>query len=183
MAVEQTQIPDVLIYTPPIFKDDRGYFFESYNQAVFQKETGLDIQFIQDNQALSSKNVLRGLHFQFAPKAQTKLVRVIQGSIWDIAVDLRADSTTFGQWVGVELSDENRKQILVPKGFAHGYAVLSETAVVAYKCDELYDKTHESGIFYLDTNLAIDWKINLEEAIISDKDKILAAFDADKKYF
>jgi len=169
--ITTTSIPDVFIFEPRVFHDDRGYFFESFNNSTFAAETGLDITFIQDNQAASVKNVLRGLHFQKPPYAQTKLVRVLQGAIWDIVVDIRKESPHFGKWVGVELSAENKRQLFVPKGFAHGYAVLSNTAEVFYKCDNLYHKESESGILFNDPALQIDWKINLQDAILSEKDK------------
>lgn len=170
--ITPTSIPDVVIYEPRVFFDERGYFFESFNSATFAAETGIEINFIQDNQARSVKNVLRGLHFQKTPYAQTKLVRVLHGVIWDIVVDIRKDSPSYGKWVGVELSAENKKQLFIPKGFAHGYAVLSEAAEVFYKCDTPYHKESESGIFFNDPELNIDWKINLADAILSDKDKL-----------
>lgn len=172
MTVTQTPIEGLLILEPRVFHDDRGYFFESFNEAVFQKETGHTIPFIQDNQARSTRNVLRGLHFQKAPYAQTKLLRVLEGVIWDVAVDLRAESKTYGRWYGVELSAENKLQLLVPRGFAHGYAVLSETAEVLYKCDNAYHKPSEGGVRYDDPELGIDWKIDLADALVSDKDLV-----------
>lgn len=172
MNVIQTPIQDLLIIEPRVFRDDRGYFFESYNAQAFEKATGLKNTFIQDNQARSSKNVLRGLHYQNAPNAQTKLVRVLEGAIWDVVVDIRNGSPTFGQWYGVELSAENKRQFLVPRGFAHGYSVLTDTAEVFYKCDNFYSKADEGGIFYNDPSLNIDWKIDLKDAIISEKDLV-----------
>ncbi|RYG33826.1 MAG: dTDP-4-dehydrorhamnose 3,5-epimerase, partial [Chitinophagaceae bacterium] len=129
-------------------------------------------QWVQDNQARSTKNVLRGLHFQSAPHAQTKLVRALEGAIWDVVIDLRKDSATFGQWFGTELSAENKRQFLVPKGFAHGYSVLTETAEVFYKCDDFYSKADEGGVNYNDPSLGLDWKIRLEDAIVSEKDML-----------
>lgn len=170
MNIIETPFEGLIILEPAVFKDERGYFYESYNQKTFREKTGRDIHFVQDNQARSTRNVLRGLHFQNAPHAQTKLIRALQGTIWDVVVDLRKDSKTFGQWFGVELSDENKRQFLIPKGFAHGYSVLSETAEVFYKCDDFYSKADESGVFYADPDLNIDWKINPDEALVSEKD-------------
>lgn len=172
MNVIETPIKGLLILEPRVFNDDRGYFFESYNQNTFKQATGLDINFIQDNQARSTQNVLRGLHYQNAPHAQTKLIRVLEGAIWDVVVDLRKDSDTYGKWYGVELSAENKVQFLIPKGFAHGYSVLSETAEVFYKCDDFYSKEDEGGLFYADPQVNIDWKIDLSKAIVSEKDKV-----------
>lgn len=172
MKVTKTPIEGLLILEPRVFHDDRGYFFESFNEKVFREETSHTIPFIQDNQARSSRNVLRGLHFQKAPYAQTKLLRVLEGSIWDVAVDLRKDSKTYGRWYGVELSAENKLQFLVPRGFAHGYAVLSETAEVLYKCDNAYHKMSEGGVRYDDPELNIDWKIDLRNALVSEKDLV-----------
>ncbi len=172
MTVTQTPLEGLLILEPRVFHDDRGYFFESFNEAVFRKETGHTIPFIQDNQARSTRNVLRGLHFQNDPYAQTKLLRVLEGVIWDVAVDLRKESKTYGRWYGVELSAENKLQFLVPRGFAHGYAVLSETAEVLYKCDNVYHKPSEGGVRFDDPELNIDWKIDLKDAIVSDKDLV-----------
>lgn len=169
MKVIKTDIPDLLIIEPQVFEDQRGYFFESYNHQKF-KDAGIDIQFIQDNQSKSSYGVLRGLHYQLAPYAQTKLVRVLDGAIYDVAVDIRKGSPTFGKWLGIELSADNKKQLLVPQGFAHGFSVISETAVVLYKCDNLYKQEAERGIAYNDPELNIDWKINSERAILSPKD-------------
>lgn len=170
MNIITTPIEGLLIIEPRIFNDDRGYFYESYNRKAFQQATGLDIHFVQDNQARSTKNVLRGLHFQNPPTAQTKLIRALQGTIWDVVVDIRHGSPTFGQWFGVELSAENKRQFLIPKGFAHGYSVLSETAEVFYKCDDFYSKADEGGVRYNDPTLNIDWKIDLRDAIVSEKD-------------
>jgi len=170
MNIVTTPIEGLLILEPRVFNDDRGYFYESFNQNTFQKATGLDIDFVQDNQARSTINVLRGLHFQNPPHAQTKLIRALQGTIWDVVVDIRKNSPTFGQWFGVELSAENKRQFLIPKGFAHGYSVLSETAEVFYKCDDFYSKEDEGGVLYNDPALNIDWKIDLKDAIVSEKD-------------
>lgn len=172
MNIITTPLEGLLIIEPRVFNDDRGYFFESFNWKVFSEKTGHDIPFVQDNQARSCRNVLRGLHYQNNPTPQTKLVRVLEGAIWDVVVDLRKDSATFGRWYGVELSAENKRQFLVPRGFAHGYSVLTETSEVMYKCDNYYDKASEGGILYSDPALNIDWKISMAEAIVSDKDKI-----------
>lgn len=170
MPILQTPIKDLVIFEPKVFHDDRGYFFESYNKQSFEKELGYSINFVQDNQARSVKNVLRGLHFQKHPQGQTKLIRVLEGTIWDVAVDLRKDSETYGKWFGVELSAENKRQLLVPIGFAHGYAVLSDTAEVFYKCDAFYNKELEGGLLYNDETVNVDWKLNVKDAIISEKD-------------
>lgn len=170
MNVIKTPFEGLLIIEPRVFNDDRGYFFESFNERDFKANTGFEGQFIQDNQARSTINVLRGLHFQNAPHAQTKLIRALEGAIWDVVVDLRPESTTYKQWYGVELSAENKRQFLIPKGFAHGYSVLTPTAEVFYKCDDFYSKEDEGGVFYADPSLNIDWKINLNDAIVSDKD-------------
>jgi len=172
MNVIQTPLEGLLIIEPRVFNDDRGYFFESYNEQAFQKATGFTHKFVQDNQARSSINVLRGLHYQNTPNAQTKLIRALEGAIWDVVVDIRKDSQTFGQWYGVELSAENKRQFLVPRGFAHGYSVLTETAEVFYKCDNFYSKADEGGIFYNDPSLHIDWKIDLDKALVSEKDLV-----------
>lgn len=172
MNVTKTNIEGLLIVEPRVFGDDRGYFFESYNDKVFKEATGFKHDFIQDNQARSIKNVLRGLHYQNNPTPQTKLIRVLEGVIWDVAVDLRKDSATFGQWFGVELSAENKKQLLIPAGFAHGYSVLSETSEVFYKCDNYYDKSTEGGVYFNDPALNIDWKMDINQAILSEKDKV-----------
>ncbi|HOZ79499.1 MAG TPA: dTDP-4-dehydrorhamnose 3,5-epimerase [Ferruginibacter sp.] len=176
MPFTKTHIPGLLIFEPRIFEDSRGYFFESYNASTFSAE-GVDIQFVQDNQARSTYGVLRGLHYQLAPYAQTKLVRVLSGAILDVAVDIRKGSPTYGQSFTIELSANNKKQLLVPKGFAHGYSVISETAEVMYKCDEFYNKQSEGGIIYNDPALHIDWQIPAGLAIISEKDIVLPGID------
>lgn len=170
MNIITTPFEGLLIIEPRVFHDDRGYFYESYNKNAFKEATGMDIDFVQDNQARSTINVLRGLHFQNPPHAQTKLIRSLEGSIWDVVVDLRKESKTFGQWFGVELSADNKRQFLIPKGFAHGYSVLTETAEVFYKCDDFYSKQDEGGVFYNDPELKIDWKIEMNNAIVSEKD-------------
>ncbi|HMO61314.1 MAG TPA: dTDP-4-dehydrorhamnose 3,5-epimerase [Ferruginibacter sp.] len=176
MPFEQTDIPGLLVYEPKVFEDSRGYFFESYNYNSFAAD-GVAMQFVQDNQAKSSYGVIRGLHYQLNPHAQTKLVRALQGSILDVVVDIRKGSPTYGKVFAIELTEDNKRQLLVPKGFAHGYSVLSETAVVMYKCDGFYSKESEGGIYYNDPKLAIDWRIPADKAIISDKDKVLKGID------
>lgn len=158
-----------MILEPRVFQDSRGYFFESYHKEALMKH-GLDQEFIQDNQSRSAHGVIRGLHYQLAPHAQTKLVRVTEGSIFDVAVDLRQDSPTFGRWFGVELSADNFLQLLIPKGFAHGFSVLSDHATLYYKCDHYYHPQSESGVRFDDPDLEIDWRIDPAKAIISDKD-------------
>ncbi len=169
MKISETGLKGLLILEPKIFKDNRGYFFESYNDKVL-KDAGIDINFVQDNQSKSSYGVIRGLHYQLEPYAQTKLIRVLHGAIRDVVVDIRKGSPTFGKWFSIDISDENNKQLLIPKGFAHGFSVLSETAVILYKCDSFYNPASERGIVYNDTTLSIDWGITPEKAIISDKD-------------
>ena len=171
-----------MIFEPVVYKDSRGYFFESYNKKTFSGES-IEILFIQDNQASSQFGVIRGLHYQANPHAQTKLIRVLTGSILDVAVDIRKGSPTYGKAYSIELSAENKKQLLIPQGFAHGYSVLSLTAEVFYKCDQYYHKESEGGIAYDDTTLNIDWKIPKEEAIVSEKDKNHPSFERDKNYF
>lgn len=169
MPFIKTEFPGLLIFEPKVWQDDRGYFFESYNKQTFSDE-GVEINFIQDNQASSAFGVIRGLHYQLEPYAQTKLIRALSGNILDVAVDIRKGSPTFGKVFTLELSAENKKQLLVPKGFAHGYSVISKTAEVFYKCDTFYNKESEGGIAYNDKELNIDWKIPEDEAIISEKD-------------
>ncbi|SHM94263.1 dTDP-4-dehydrorhamnose 3,5-epimerase [Flavobacterium xinjiangense] len=175
MNLETTFIKDLVLISPMVFEDERGSFFEAYSQSKLS-DLGIDVDFVQDNQSFSKKGTLRGLHYQNPPFAQTKLVRVLQGEIIDVAVDLRKDSLTFGRYFSVLLSDENKKQLLVPQGFAHGFSVLSETAVVLYKCDQYYDKQSEGGIRFDDPALNIDWGMNIDEAIVSEKDLVLPKF-------
>ena len=172
MPFIETGIPDLLIYEPKVHGDSRGYFFESYNANTFRAE-GVEIVFVQDNQARSTYGVLRGLHFQQEPHAQTKLIRALEGTILDVVVDLRTGSPAYGKVYTIELSAENKRQLLVPKGFAHGYSVLSPTAEVMYKCDNFYHKASEGGIIYNDPALQIDWGIPLTEALVSEKDLVL----------
>ena len=169
MPFIKTDFPGLLIFQPVVFEDARGYFFESYNQNIFQKEE-LGYQWIQDNQSYSRYDVIRGLHYQNPPKAQTKLVRALEGKILDIAVDIRKGSPTYGKAYSIELSAENKLQLLIPAGFAHGFSVLSENATVLYKCDNLYDKASEGSIAYNDPSLHIDWKIPPDKIILSEKD-------------
>ena len=176
MPFIETKILGVVIFEPRIFTDDRGYFFETYNEKVF-KEGGIDADFVQDNQSKSSYGVIRGLHFQKGEHAQAKLVRVLQGTVLDVAVDLRSGSETFGRHVAVELSDVNNLQLFIPRGFAHGFSVLSKTAVFAYKCDNFYNKESEGAILFNDKNLNIDWKIDISKAILSQKDLANSSFD------
>lgn len=175
MTVENTFIKDLVIINCEVFEDSRGYFFEAYNQAKFH-EHGIKHQFIQDNQSLSKRGVIRGLHLQINPFAQAKLVRVLDGEILDVVVDLRKNSATYGQHFSMVLSAENKKQLMVPHGFAHGFSVLSETASVFYKVDQLYDKQSERGIRYDDPTLAIDWQLDPNEVIVSEKDLVLPSF-------
>ncbi|OHT44627.1 dTDP-4-dehydrorhamnose 3,5-epimerase [Flavobacterium tructae] len=176
MKIEKTTILDLLIIEPIIFGDERGFFFESYSKTKFE-ELGVNIDFVQDNQSFSKKGTLRGLHYQNPPFAQTKLVRVLEGKIIDVAVDLRKDSPTYGKSFSVLLSAENKKQLLVPQGFAHGFSVISKTASVMYKCDQFYNKASEGGIKYDDPSLNIDWGMDLDKAIVSEKDQILPCIE------
>lgn len=166
----KTELDGVYIIEPRVFEDERGYFFESYNEQEFVKN-GITAKFVQDNQSKSSYGVIRGLHAQMGEHAQAKLVRVLEGTVLDVGVDMRAGSKTFGKYIAVELSGENKRQLFLPRGFYHGFAVLSETAVFAYKCDNFYCKESESGIYFADKDLNIDWRINPKDAIISEKDK------------
>lgn len=182
MPFISTKIKDVVIFEPRIFTDDRGYFFETYNEKLFN-DNGVTAKFVQDNQSKSSYGVIRGLHFQKGEHAQAKLVRVLQGSVLDVAVDLRAGSETYGKYVAVELSDVNNLQLFIPRGFAHGFSVLSRTAVFAYKCDNLYCKESEGGIDCSDPDLGIDWQIPAEDRVLSEKDKLHPLFKDFKTCF
>ena len=180
MNVVQTEIPGVVIIEPRVFEDARGYFFESFSQREFDSQVR-EVRFVQDNESKSSYGVLRGLHFQKPPHAQSKLVRVVKGAVLDVAVDIRKGSPTFGKHVAVELSAENHRQFFVPRGFAHGFAVLSETAVFQYKCDNFYAPEADGGISIQDESLGIDWQIPTEKAILSEKDlkhPLLKDFDS-----
>lgn len=169
MEVIKTAIDGVVIIEPRIFKDPRGYFYESFSQREFEEKVA-PICFVQDNESMSSYGVMRGLHFQCPPFAQSKLVRCVRGAVIDVAVDIRKGSPTYGQHVAVELSEENHRQLFIPRGFAHGFAVLSETAVFQYKCDNLYHPEADGGISILDSSLGIDWRIPTHKAILSEKD-------------
>ena len=180
MKVTPLSIKDVLLIEPQIFGDHRGFFFESFNQAQFEKTTGLKVNFVQDNHSNSFKGVLRGLHYQIPPKAQGKLIRVIQGEVFDVAVDIRRSSPTFGKWVGEILSSENKKQLWIPEGFAHGFLTLSNTAEFLYKTTDFYSPDHEESIIWNDKTIAIDWPI--KEVSLSSKDKAALSFK-EAKYF
>jgi len=175
MPFSTTPIQDLIVFEPAVFQDERGYFFESYNQQVWAKE-GINTAFVQDNQARSTRGVLRGLHYQVGEMAQAKLVRVIEGEVLDVAVDLREHSPTLGQWYSIRLSAENKRQLLVPRGFAHGYVVMSETAEFSYKCDNFYSKANEGGIRFDDPFLGIDWEFDLGAVLVSEKDLVLPDF-------
>ena len=170
MTAIETKLKGCFIIEPKLFEDDRGYFFESFNQTKFNSLIGKDIRFIQDNESFSSRGVLRGLHYQIGEHAQAKLVRVIKGNVLDVAVDLRKGSETFGEHIAIELNEENKKQLFIPRGFAHGFVVLSKTSIFSYKCDNYYNKESEGGIIYNDRDLNIDWKLNEKEFIVSEKD-------------
>lgn len=171
MKIEETILQDCYIINDTVFSDSRGYFFESFNAKTFEKLTGIQAEFVQDNQSASTYGVLRGLHFQKGAAAQAKLVRVLEGSVLDVAVDLRRQSLTFGNTFSLELTAENHKQLYIPRGFAHGFVVLSDKAVFFYKCDNYYNKESESGIHYNDPDLKIDWQLPAEKLILSEKDK------------
>jgi dTDP-4-dehydrorhamnose 3,5-epimerase len=175
MPFTPTLFPGLFVYEPPVFGDGRGYFFESYNANTFSKE-GINYEFVQDNQARSVYGVVRGLHYQLHPYAQTKLIRVLEGNILDVVVDIRVGSPCMGKVFSIELSAANKKQLLIPKGFAHGYSVLSATSEVFYKCDTFYNKQSEGGICYNDPALKIDWKIPADKMILSPKDLEYPAF-------
>ncbi len=175
MPFTATPIPDLWVFEPRVFEDERGYFFESFNQKTFD-QIGVSTQWVQDNQARSTYGVLRGLHFQTGEAAQAKLVRVLEGEVLDVVVDVRPESPAYGQWYSILLSAANKKQLLVPRGFAHGYVVLSPTAEFFYKCDNYYSKAHEGGVYYADETLQIDWQIDLSKAILSEKDMVLPRF-------
>lgn len=170
MEVIRTNIEGVLVIEPKVFGDARGYFFESFNAKEFAEKTGLNITFVQDNESMSSYGVMRGLHFQCPPFTQSKLVRCVKGAVLDVALDIRKGSPTYGQHVAVELTEDNHSQFFVPRGFAHGFAVLSETAVFQYKCDNFYAPQADGGINILDKSLGIDWRIPTEKALLSEKD-------------
>ena len=177
MKVTETNLQGCFIIEPRVFNDERGYFLESFNQSQFNELVSDEVNFIQDNESASTKGVLRGLHYQRGEFAQAKLVRVIEGKVLDVIVDLRPDSKTFGEQFCLELSDNNKKQLFVPRGFAHGFIVLSDTAIFSYKCDNYYNKASEGGILYNDKKLNIDWQLSEDELIISEKDRELPIFE------
>ena len=176
MNLIKTTLDGIVVLKPTIFKDNRGYFMESYNQNNINKLVG-NVHFVQDNESVSSRGVLRGLHFQKPPYAQAKLVRCLKGSVLDVVLDLRKDSKTYGIFETILLTEENKKQLFIPKGFAHGFVVLSETAIFSYKVDNYYNPDSESGVLWNDLDLNIDWKINKKEIIVSEKDKSLPTFN------
>jgi dTDP-4-dehydrorhamnose 3,5-epimerase len=180
MTITETKLPDLLIIDPKVFGDDRGYFFESYNQQVFA-DAGLDLEFLQDNESKSSKGVLRGLHFQLPPFDQGKLVRVSRGSVMDVSVDLRKDSSTYGQWASFELSETNKRMLWIPPGFAHGFISLQEDTVFIYKCTNVYHKESEGSIRWNDPDLDIDWGIS--DPVVSEKDQQAPLFREFKSPF
>ena len=184
MEVIKTAVDGLLVIKPRVFEDARGYFFESFSQRDFEAQVG-KVDFVQDNESMSSYGVMRGLHFQRPPYTQSKLVRCVKGAVLDVAVDIRKGSPTYGQHVAIELSEENRLQFFIPQGFAHGFSVLTETAVFQYKCDNFYAPQADDGISILDQSLGIDWRIPLERAILSEKDTrhpLLKDFDSPFKY-
>jgi dTDP-4-dehydrorhamnose 3,5-epimerase len=182
MPFHKTELPGLIIFDPSVWEDSRGYFFEAYNEKTFH-HAGISIGFVQDNQSSSSYGVIRGLHYQLNPYAQTKLVRVLSGQILDVAVDIRKGSPTFGKSFCMELSGENKKQLLIPAGFAHGFSVISEQAVILYKCDKLYNKESEGGIKYDDLSLNVNWQIQAGKEIVSEKDQQLPLLNDCKNNF
>ncbi len=177
MELQHTPLKGCFILKPDIFKDNRGFFYETYNKTTFKKITGLSIDFVQDNQSNSTYGTLRGLHYQKGKMAQAKLVRVIQGKVLDIVVDIRKDSQTYGQHFSIVLDDSNKLQLFIQRGFAHGFITLSKNSVFSYKCDNFYDKTSDSGIIYNDATLSLNWHLPKEDFIISKKDKQLPTFN------
>ncbi len=176
MKIKKTPLKDCYIIEPTIIEDERGYFYEKFNEKKFEELTGMNGHFVQDNISKSSYGVLRGVHLQRGEHGQAKLVSCLEGRVWDVAVDLREDSPTYGKWFGIELTPENKLQLYVPRGFGHGFSVLSETAIFSYKCDNFYHKESERGVMYNDPHLNIDWKIDEKDAVLSEKDKKLAGF-------
>tara|TARA_B110000967_G_scaffold3266_1_gene3338 strand:+ start:180 stop:725 length:546 start_codon:yes stop_codon:yes gene_type:complete len=176
MEIRDTKLIDCKILLPQVHNDSRGYFSETYREDKLNAALGYEVNFVQDNESFSSKGVLRGLHYQTGKYAQAKLIRVIQGRVLDVVVDLRKDSPTFSEHFSIELSEENKTQLFVPRGFAHGFIVLSETTIVSYKCDNFYNNAHEEGIIYNDKDLNIDWKLDEKEFLISEKDVLLPTF-------
>jgi len=178
MEIQETGLKDCVIIKPRVFEDSRGYFFESFNKKTFEEKTGMSGEFVQDNQSFSTYGVIRGLHTQSGEFAQAKLVRVLKGEVLDIAVDIRPGSPTYGKHISVKLSAQNKLQLYVPRGFLHGFSVLSETAEFFYKCDNFYNKASEVGVMYNDKDLAIDWMIPADQEAVSDKDLILSSFSS-----
>ncbi len=181
MNVVKTPFDGLLIIYPSVFKDERGYFFESYNKIVLENE-GINVNFVQDNESCSTFGVIRGFHYQIGQYAQAKLVRVVKGKVLDVVVDIRKNSSTFGKWYSIELDSETKNMLFIPRGFAHGFSVLSETAIFSYKCDNYYNKEAERGIIFNDPILNIDWKIPPEKTILSQKDLSLQLFE-NAEYF
>lgn len=181
MPFLDTPIEGLKIFEPQVWKDDRGYFYEAFNQQLFEK-AGITAPFVQDNQSRSTRGVLRGLHYQVGEFAQAKLVRVIEGEVLDVVVDIRPGSKTYGRWFSLRLSAQNKRQLFVPRGFAHGYLVLSPTAEFFYKCDNFYSKAHEGGIIFNDAQLDIDWELDPGELVLSEKDKVLPRFGAHRTF-
>ena len=177
MTIIDTPLEDCFVLQPKVYRDSRGYFLETFNQLDFKKLTGIEVQFVQDNESFSTKGVLRGLHYQKGAYAQAKLVRVIQGHVLDVALDIRPNSPTFGQHFATELSETNKRQLFIPRGFAHGFVVLSASALFSYKCDNYYYKAAESGIRFNDPHLNIDWRLSEDQFMLSDKDRALPLFN------
>jgi dTDP-4-dehydrorhamnose 3,5-epimerase len=177
MQITETKLKGCFIIEPTIFGDQRGSFFESFNKEQFKKQTGIEIEFVQDNEAFSNKGILRGLHFQKGEFAQAKLVRVVKGKVLDVVLDVRPNSKTYGETVSCILSEENKKQLFAPRGFAHGYSVLEDNTIFIYKCDNFYKPKSEGGIIYNDKTLSIDWMLTEDEIVVSDKDKVLKSFN------
>ena len=182
MKCTKQKIPDLVIIEPIIRSDPRGYFLESFRQESLEEVVGKKINFVQDNESMSSKGILRGLHYQLPPFTQSKLLRVVSGRILDVAVDIRNHSPTFGKHVAVELNEDNKNQLYIPEGFAHGFVVLSDKAIVCYKTDNYYEPNSERGILFNDTRLAIDWKLPVSDIMVSEKDKVQPSFSYEKSY-
>ena len=177
MIFKETKLEGCYVIEPKVFSEDRGYFFESFNEERFNEGIGANVNFVQDNQSFSEYGVIRAIHYQLGDHAQAKLVRVISGRVLDVAVDLRKGSSTYGQHVAIELSSDNRKQLFIPRGFGHGFSVLSDSAEFFYKCDNFYNKASEGGIIYNDLDLGIDWNIETDKIVVSEKDLILPTFN------
>ena len=181
MKIKETPLQDCYVIEPTLFEDERGYFYEKFNEQKFEQLTGRNGHFVQDNISKSTYGVVRGVHLQKGDHAQAKLVSCLEGKVWDVAVDLREDSPTFGKWFGIELTPENKLQLYVPRGFGHGFSVLSETAIFSYKCDQFYHKEAEGSVIYNDRDLNIDWKLPEDQIILSEKDALLPTF-AEKNF-